>query len=66
MPFGFVGLAMNILIHMTNIGKQFVKPTISIMEYFLQKMKIAKNRLELSLIKVTSRNYWLKGILFIR
>ena len=65
-PVGFVGPAKNILIHMTNIGKQFPKPTISILEYFSQSTKIAKNMLELPLIKVTSRNYWLKGTLFVR
>ena len=61
-----VGTAKNILIHMTNIGKQFPEPTISILEYFFQNTKIAKNTLELSLIKVASRNYWLKGTLLIR
>ena len=60
-PVGFVGPAKNILIHMTSIGKQFPEHTISILDYFFQSMKIAKNTLELSLIKVTSRNYWLKG-----
>ena len=58
---GFVGPAKNILIHMTSIGKQFPEPTISILEYFFQSTEIAKNTLELSLIKVTSRNDWLKG-----
>ena len=62
----FVGPAKNILINMTNIGKQFPEPTISILEYFFQSTKIAKNMLQLSLIKVTSRNYWLKGTLFVR
>ena len=66
MPVGFAGPAKNILIHMTNIGKQFPEPMISILEYFFQSMKIAKNTLELSLIKVKSRNYWLKGTLFVR
>ena len=56
----------NILIHMTNIGKKFPEPTIRILEYFFQSIKIAKNMLELSLIKVTSRNNWLKRALFIR
>ena len=32
LPVGFVGPAKNILIHMTNIGKQFPEPTISILE----------------------------------
>ena len=62
---GFVGTAKNIIIHLTNIGKQFPEPTISILEYFFQNTKIAKNTLELSLIKVASRNYWLKGTLLI-
>ena len=66
MPVSFVGPAKNILINMTNIGKQFPEPTISILEYFFQSTKIAKNMLQLSLIKVTSRNYWLKGTLFVR
>ena len=43
MPVGFVGPAKNILIHMTNIGKQFPEPTISILEYFFQSTNIAKN-----------------------
>ena len=32
MPVGFAGPAKNILIHMTNIGKQCPEPTISILE----------------------------------
>ena len=62
----FVGPTKNILIHMTSIGKQFPEPTISIVKYFFQSTKTAKNTLELSLIKVTSRNYWPKGTLFVR
>ena len=58
--------AKNILIHMTNIGKQLTEPTISILEYFFQNSKIAKNNLELSLIKVTLINYWPKGTLLLR
>ena len=46
---------------MTDIGKQ-----ICILEYFFQNTKITKNTLELLLIKATSRNYWLKGKLFVR
>ena len=66
MPVGFIGPDKNILIHMTNIGKQCPELTVSILEYFFQSTKIAKNMLELSLIKVTIRNYWLKGTLFVR
>ena len=33
---------------------------------FFQSTKTAKTTLELSLIKVTSRNYWLQGTLFVR
>ena len=66
MSIGFVGLAENILIDKTNIGKHFPQPTISILEYSFQSAKIAKNTLELSLVKVTSRNYWLKRTLFVR
>ena len=40
MPVGFVGPANKILIQMTNTGKQFPEPTISILEDFFQSTKI--------------------------
>ena len=47
MQVGFIGPAKNIPSHMTNTGKQFPEPTSSILEYFFQSTKIAKNTLEL-------------------
>ena len=61
MPVGFVGPATKILICMTNIGKQFPEPTISILEYFFRNMKITRNTLELSLIKSNIKKLLAKG-----
>ena len=44
MPVRFVGPVKNILIHMTNIEKQFPEPMIRILDYFFRNKVIAETR----------------------
>ena len=61
MPVGFIGPDKNILIHMTNIGKQCPELTVNILEYFFQSTKIAKKHVRAVTNKSNNKKLLAKG-----